>query len=98
MRSKKPRIGTAIKKVTEAIGINPCVNCDTRAFQLDRWTHKKPICKIDVKDCEAFNSGDANIYDLYIKYFGLDNTNTKSEKVIEIMVKDLNKLFNDGAN
>ena len=93
--SKKPKLGTAIKKVTEAIGIETCSSCEGRAFTMDRWTHKKPICKVDVKDCEAFNSSDPNIPALYLKYFGLDNTNTKSEKVMAIMVKDLNKLFND---
>jgi hypothetical protein len=95
MPSKKPKIGTIIKKTTEAVGIEACSNCETRAFQMDRWTHKKPICKIDCKDCESFNSADANIPALYLKYFGLDNSNTKSEKVKEIMLNDLNKLFND---
>jgi hypothetical protein len=61
---------------------------------MDKWTHKKPICKIDCKDCEAFNSDSPNITALYLKYFGLDNTNTKSEKIMAIMVKDLEKLFN----
>jgi hypothetical protein len=84
--SKKPKLGTIVKEITEAVGIKQCA----------KWTHKKPICKIDCKDCQEFNSDNANIPALYLKYFGLDNTNTKSEKVIAIMVKDLNKLFNDG--
>ncbi len=98
MSSKKAKLGTALKKVTESIGITPCAKCEDRAFTMDRWTHKKPICKVDCNDCQTFNSADANIPALYLKYFGLDNTNTKSEKVKAIMVKDLNKLFNDGQN
>ena len=95
MSSKKPKLGTAIKKVTEAIGISTCSNCEARAFQMDRWTHKKPIRKVDVKDCEEFNNADANIPALYLKYFALDNANSKNAKVHEIMQNDLNKLFND---
>ena len=96
MASKKPKLGTIVKEITEAVGIKQCAKCEDRQFTMDKWTHKKPICKIDCKDCEAFNSDNPNIPALYLKYFGLDNTNTKSEKVMAIMVKDLNKLFNDG--
>ena len=97
MSSKKPKLGTAIKKVTETVGIPTCSTCEARAFQMDRWTHRKPIRKIDVKDCEEWNNPDrlSNLEDLYIKYFGLDNTKTKSIRVLEIMQNDLNKLFND---
>ena len=95
MPSKKPKLGTIVKEITEAVGITPCAKCGERAFTMDRWTHRKPICKIDCKDCQAFNSPDANIPSLYLKYFGLDNTNTKSENVFKVMQADLNKLFND---
>ena len=96
MSSKKPKLGIAIKKVTEAIWIPTCSNCEARAFQMDRWTHKKPIRKVDVKDCEDFNmGGDCDITKLYLKYFGLDNSNSMSARVHEIMQNDLNKLFND---
>lgn len=95
MSSTKPKIGSAIKKVTEAIGITPCSSCNDRAFQMDRWTHKQPIRKVDKKDCLLYLDGKSSIPELYLKYFGLDNTNTKSEKVKEIMISDLNKLFND---
>jgi len=94
MRSKKPKLGTAIKKVTESIGIETCSSCNDRAFTMDRWTHKKPIRKVDVNDCLLWLDGKASVAELYLKYFGLDNTNTKSEKIMAIMVKDLNKLFN----
>lgn len=98
MSSKKPKIGTIVKEITEAVGITPCAKCEERQFTMDKWTHKKPICKVDCKDCEAFNSGDANIPALYLKYFGLNNSNTTSQKVKETMIKDLTKLFNDGQN
>jgi len=94
MSSKKPKLGTAIKKVTETIGIETCSSCEGRAFAMDRWTHKKPIRKVDVKDCEAFNSAEPKIAEIYLKYFGLDNTNSTNVKVIEVMTNDLNKLFN----
>ena len=99
MSNKKPKLGTAIKKVTQAIGIETCSNCESRAFTMDRWTHKKPIRKVDVLDCESFNQDGLlpleTLYSLYLKYFGLDNSNTTSSKVKEVMYKDLNKLFND---
>jgi hypothetical protein len=100
MSSKKPKLGTAIKKVTEAIGIETCLSCEGRAFAMDRWTHKKPIRKVDVLDCEMWNKERpiSLTISLYLKYFGLDNTNTKSEKVMHVMESDLNKLFNDGEN
>jgi hypothetical protein len=98
MRSKKPKLGTIVKEITEAVGIEQCAKCEDRQFIMDKWTHKKPICKIDCKDCQEFNSDKPNIPALYLKYFGLDNTNTKSEKVKEIMFQDLDKLFNDGEN
>lgn len=102
MSSKKPKLGTAIKKVAEAIGIETCSSCEGRAFTMDRWTHKKPIRKVDVIDCEAFNIGGLlpleTLYSLYLKYFGLDNSKTTSSKVKDVMYSDLNKLFNDGQD
>jgi hypothetical protein len=100
--SKKPKLGTIVKEITEAVGIKQCAKCEERQFTMDKWTHKRPICKIDCKDCEAFNSAEGfmsidYLCRLYYKYFGLDNSNTKSEKVTEAMYKDLNKLFNDGV-
>jgi hypothetical protein len=96
---KKPKIGTAIKKVTESLGIEKCSNCEERQFTMDKWTHKKPICKIDCKDCEAYLKGDnsqSDISTLYIKYFGLDNTKSDNENIYKAMVKDLDKLFKNG--
>ena len=31
--NKKIKFGTAIKKVTQAVGIEPCENCEQREFQ-----------------------------------------------------------------
>jgi hypothetical protein len=32
-------LGDAIKRVTYAIGINPCAGCEKRANALNRWVH-----------------------------------------------------------
>ena len=81
MAKNKIKFGTAIKKVTQAIGIEPCENCEQREFQINRLNHKKPIIKVDDKDKE------------YLKYFGLDNTASTNEKIKVKMIEDLNKLF-----
>jgi hypothetical protein len=97
--SKKPKIGTAIKKVTEALGIDQCVRCEERQFAMDKWNHKKPIIKVEDKDKEAYLKGDNSqsyISDLYLKYFGLDNTKSDNENIYKAMVKDLDKLFKYG--
>lgn len=91
--SKKPKIGTAIKKVTEALGIEQCVKCEERQFSLDKWTHKKPIAKIDEKD-RNFTPSIPNVQELYLKYFGLDNRGSENKRINEIMLADLNKMFN----
>ena len=93
---KKPKIGTAIKKAAEAIGIEQCAKCEERQFTIDRWTHKRPIAKVDEKDKEAYLKGDnsqSNISTLYLKYFGLDNSKSENENIYKAMVKDLDKLF-----
>ena len=92
---KKIKFGTAIKKVTQAIGIEPCENCEQREFQINRLNHKKPIIKVDDKDKEDWNSSPSydNIPELYLKYFGLDNTASTNEKIKVKMIEDLNKLF-----
>lgn len=98
MRSKKPKLGTAIKKVTEALGIEQCVNCEERQFTMDKWTHKKPIKKLDNNDKDAYLKGDNSKSDIdafYLKYFGLDNAQSKNENIYKAMIKDLDKLFND---
>ena len=94
--SKKPKLGTALKKVTESIGITPCAKCEDRAFTMDKWTHKKPICKVDCKDCNEWNNPTTanKTAELYLKYFGLDNTNSTNENVFKVMESNLNKLFN----
>ena len=98
--SKKPiKIGTAIKKATESLGIEQCSNCEERQFAMDRWTHKRPIAKVDEKDKEAYLKGDnlqSDISTLYLKYFGLDNTKSDNDNIYKAMVKDLDKLFKDG--
>jgi len=93
--NKKIKFGTAIKKVTQAIGIEPCENCEQREFQINRLNHKKPIIKVDEKDKEDWNSSPSydNIPELYLKYFGLDNTASTNEKIKAKMIEDLNKLF-----
>ena len=93
--NKKIKFGTAIKKVTQAIGIEPCENCEQREFQINRLNHKKPIIKVDEKDKEDWNSSEVNdnIPELYLKYFGLDNTASTNEKIKAKMIEDLNKLF-----
>ena len=93
--NKKIKFGTAIKKVTQAIGIEPCENCEQREFQINRLNHKKPIIKVDEKDKEDWNSSPSydNIPELYLKYFGLDNTTSTNEKIKAKMIEDLNKLF-----
>ena len=92
---KKIKFGTAIKKVTQAIGIEPCENCEQREFQINRLNHKKPIIKVDEKDKEDWNSSEVNenISEIYLKYFGLDNTASTNEKIKAKMIEDLNKLF-----
>ena len=89
--NKKIKFGTAIKKVTQAIGIEPCENCEQREFQINRLNHKKPIIKVDEKDKEDWN--ESNVAELYLKYFGLDNTASTNEKIKAKMIEDLNKLF-----
>jgi hypothetical protein len=32
-------LGDVIKRVTHAMGINPCGNCEKRAAALSRWIH-----------------------------------------------------------
>lgn len=93
--NKKIKFGTAIKKVTQAIGIEPCEDCEQREFQINRLNHKKPIIKVDDKDKEDWNSSPSydNIPELYLKYFGLDNTASTNEKIKVKMIEDLNKLF-----
>ena len=93
--NKKIKFGTAIKKVTQAIGIEPCEDCEQREFQINRLNHKKPIIKIDEKDKEDWNSSEVNenVSELYLKYFGLDNTTSTNEKIKAKMIEDLNKLF-----
>ena len=93
--NKKIKFGTAIKKVTQAIGIEPCENCEQREFQINRLNHKKPIIKVDDKDKEDWNSSEVNenVPELYLKYFGLDNTASTNEKIKAKMIEDLNKLF-----
>ncbi len=93
--NKKIKFGTAIKKVTQAIGIEPCENCEQREFQINRLNHKKPIIKVDDKDKEDWNSSEVNenVSELYLKYFGLDNTASTNEKIKAKMIEDLNKLF-----
>jgi len=93
--NKKIKFGTAIKKVTQAIGIEPCENCEQREFQINRLNHKKPIIKVDEKDKEDWNSSQVNenVSELYLKYFGLDNTASTNEKIKAKMIEDLNKLF-----
>mgnify|MGYP001357069584 CR=1 FL=1 len=91
MSAKKPKLGTVVKKVTAALGIEQCQNCENREFQMNRWTHKKPIAKLDPTD----KLTDENITELYLKYFGLDNTGTTNENVIRVMKSDLEKLFSD---
>jgi len=93
--NKKIKFGTAIKKVTQAIGIEPCENCEQREFQINRLNHKKPIIKVDEKDKEDWNSSEVNenVSEIYLKYFGLDNTASTNEKIKAKMIEDLNKLF-----
>jgi len=93
--NKKIKFGTAIKKVTQAIGIEPCEDCEQREFQINRLNHKKPIIKVDEKDKEDWNSSEVNenVSELYLKYFGLDNTASTNEKIKAKMIEDLNKLF-----
>ena len=93
--NKKIKFGTAIKKVTQAIGIEPCENCEQREFQINRLNHKKPIIKVDEKDKDDWNNSPShdNVAGLYLKYFGLDNTASTNEKIKAKMIEDLNKLF-----
>jgi len=95
MAKNKIKFGTAIKKVTQAVGIEPCENCEQREFQINRLNHKKPIIKVDEKDKEDWNSSEVNenVSELYLKYFGLDNTASTNEKIKAKMIEDLNKLF-----
>jgi len=58
--NKKIKFGTAIKKVTQAIGIEPCENCEQREFQINRLNHKKPIIKVDEKDKADWNNSQVN--------------------------------------
>jgi hypothetical protein len=90
--SKKPKIGTAIKKATQAIGIEQCVKCEEREFFINKWTHKKPIRKVDPAD-KDFAPSIPNVQELYLKYFGLDNIGSENKRINEIMLADLNKLF-----
>ena len=93
--NKKIKFGTAIKKVTQAIGIEPCENCEQREFQINRLNHKKPIIKVDEKDKDDWNNPTTAdlVPELYLKYFGLDNTASTNEKIKAKMIEDLNKLF-----
>ena len=94
--NKKIKFGTAIKKVTQAIGIEPCENCEQREFQINRLNHKKPIIKVDEKDKDDWNNPTTTtdlVPELYLKYFGLDNTASTNEKIKVKMIEDLNKLF-----
>ena len=95
MAKNKIKFGTAIKKVTQAIGIEPCENCEQREFQINRLNHKKPIIKVDEKDKDDWNNPTTAdlVPELYLKYFGLDNTTSTNEKIKVKMIEDLNKLF-----
>jgi len=93
MAKNKIKFGTAIKKVTQAIGIEQCENCEQREFQINRLNHKKPIIKVDEKDKDDWDGSQDNIPELYLKYFGLDNTTSTNEKIKAKMIEDLNKLF-----
>ena len=95
MAKNKIKFGTAIKKVTQAIRIEPCENCEQREFQINRLNHKKPIIKVDEQDKYDWNRSLSyeNIPELYLKYFGLDNTASTNEKIKAKMIEDLNKLF-----
>lgn len=96
MAKNKIKFGTAIKKVTQAIGIEPCENCEQREFQINRLNHKKPIIKVDETDKSEWNELTEvreNVAGLYLKYFGLDNTASTNEKIKAKMIEDLNKLF-----
>lgn len=96
MAKNKIKFGTAIKKVTQAIGIEPCENCEQREFQINRLNHKKPIIKVDETDKSEWNKlteVSENVAGLYLKYFGLDNTASTNEKIKAKMIEDLNKLF-----
>ena len=93
--NKKIKFGTAIKKAAQAIGIEPCEDCEQREFQINRLNHKKPIIKVDEKDKEDWNSSQVNenVSELYLKYFGLDNTASTNQRILLKMIEDLNKLF-----
>lgn len=95
-KRKKIQIGSSIKKITEAIGIKQCEGCEERQFAMDKWTHKKPIAKIEDKDKESYLKGDklqSDVSALYLKYFGLDNTKSDNQNVLKRMIEDLDKLF-----
>jgi len=97
MAKNKIKFGSAIKKVTQAIGIEPCEDCEQREFQINRLNHKKPIIKVDDKDKEDWNNKLSSkieyVAPLYLKYFGLNNTDSTNQRILLKMIEDLNKLF-----
>lgn len=57
------------------------------------WSHKRPIRKVEKKDVEAYAKDKSKTTDLYLKYFGLDNSNNSSEQIQKAMIRDLDKLL-----
>lgn len=57
------------------------------------WSHKRPITKVEKKDTEAYAKDKSKATALYLKYFGLDNSNNSSEQIQKAMIRDLDKLL-----
>lgn len=57
------------------------------------WAHKRPITKVEKKDVEAYAKDKGKATELYLKYFGLDNSNNSSEQIQKAMIRDLDKLL-----
>lgn len=57
------------------------------------WSHKRPIAKVEKKDVEAYAKDKSKVTELYLKYFGLDNSNNPSEQIQKAMIRDLDKLL-----
>ena len=88
-------LGDVVKAVTDAVGIEQCEGCKERQFTLNRsFTFKKPNKQITDTDKERLkNPDEKTINELYITYFGLDNSGCYGcKKVVETMLNDLNKL------
>lgn len=66
---------------------------DTTDKPITDWSHKRPITKVEKKDVEAYAKDKSTATKMYLKYFGLDNSNNDSEQIQKAMVRDLDRLL-----